>query len=176
MTWITENPIPLFILGLIAQIILGIALWQTGRGWIVWVMIALALVSIGLIGAEIVLISPKEEVTDTLDELAAALETNDHSKVLAFIAPEASAMRADAARRLKEVKISEATVTGNLQIKFDPPPDPSKPIATATFIGRFKAKLLKETTPYDNALLRFKVHFRKENGKWLVTGYDLNNT
>ena len=176
MTWITENPIPLFILGLIAQIVLGIALWQTGRGWILWVMIALAIVSVGLIVAEIVLISPSEEVTDTLDQIASALETNEPDKVLAFIAPETAALRADATNRLKQVKISEATVTGNLQIKFDPPPQPDKPIATASFIGRFKAKLLKEATPYDNAILRFKVHFCKENGKWLVTGYDLNKS
>ena len=176
MSWITENPIPLFILGLLAQTILAVALWQTGRGWILWLMIALALVSVGLIAAEIVLISPKEEVTDTLNNLATALETNDADKVVAFIAPDATTLRADAMRRLKQVKIYEASVTGNLQIKFDSSPQPDKPIATASFIGRFKAELLKETTPYENAVLRFKMHFRKENGKWLVTAYEINRS
>ena len=174
MDWITDNPIPLFILGLIAQLILGVILWQTGRGGVMFLMIALGVTSIALLVVEVVITSPTEELATTLDNLADALETNKLENVLIFIAPEATAVRTDATQQLKRVQIHEAFVAGDLQVNFDTPPNAETPIATATFIGRIKAKFLKDSSPYEQLAQRFKIYFRKENGKWLVTKYDMN--
>ena len=174
MTWITDNPIPLFTLGLIAQLILAVILWQTGRGWVLFVMIALGIANVAALIAEIVIVSPTEELADTLDEIAVALTTNKPENVLAFIAPEATILRADATLQLKRVQINEAAVAGDLIVTLDPPADPAKPTATTSFNGRIKAKFLKDSSPYDQIVQRFKVYFRKENGKWLVTDYEMN--
>jgi hypothetical protein len=87
LSWINDNPLPLFILGLLIQVVLGVILWQSGRGWVMYLMIALAICSLGLLVLEQILVSPSEEIAATLDEIATALETNKVEKVLAFIAP-----------------------------------------------------------------------------------------
>lgn len=174
LNYINEHPIPLFTLGLIAQVILGVILWQTGRGSVMISMIVLACVSILLLIAAFIIKSPAEEVAETLDQIADALETNQPDKVLAFIAPDATVLRADAAQQLKRVQITEAFVSGDLKVTFDPPPEPDKPIATASFIARIKAKFLKDASPYEQLAQRFKVYFREHDDKWLVTGYEMN--
>ena len=174
MNWLTDNPIPLFILGLLAQVILGLILWQTGRGWVMIVMAALGIGSLAVLTYEIVHVSPTEQIAATLDEIAAALESNDPNQVLAFVAPDATRVRSDAAAQLKRVRITEAFVAGDLQVTFDPPPEPDKPIATASFIARIKAKFLKDSSPYEQLAQRFKIYFRQQDGKWLVTNYEMN--
>lgn len=173
MTWITDNPIPLFVLGLLIQVFLGVALWQTGQRWILWLMLLCGCGSIGLLVAESLLTSPTEEVTETLDEIAAAIQTNDPAKVMAFVAPEATQIRSSAEREMKRVVISEAFVAGTPQIQFTTSTE-GKPTATASFLGRFKGKFARETTPYEQAAVRFKLYFRQEGGRWLVTNYEMN--
>ena len=174
MTWFTDNPIPLFILGLMAQVVLGIVLWQTGRGWVILVMAGLGIASIALVFVERLLVSPTEEIAETLDEIGAALETNQIDSVLAFVAPDQTVLRTDARQQLKRVKIEQALVAGDLRVAFDTPADAPQPLANASFNGRIKANFLKDASPHDQIVQRFKVYFRKENGKWLVTGYETN--
>ena len=173
MNWITDNPIPLFVLGLLVQVFLGVALWQSGRRWILWLMALCACVSSGLLIAESMITSPTEEITDTLDQLAAAIQTNDPAKVITFVAPEAATIRSNAEREMKRVVISEAFVAGTPKIEFSAASE-VKPTATASFLGRFKAKFVRETTPYEQAVLRFKLYFRREGDRWLVTNYEMN--
>jgi hypothetical protein len=173
MNWFTDNPIPLFVLGLFAQVFLGVALWQSGRHWILWLMAFCACVSGGLLVAENVISSPAEEITHTLGRLAAAIQTNDPANVVTFVAPEATQIRSSAEREMKRVVISEAFVAGTPKIEFSTSVD-GKSIATASFLGRFKAKFVRETTPYEQAIVRFKLYFRQEGDRWLVTNYELN--
>jgi hypothetical protein len=175
MTWITDNPIPLFILGLLAQIVLGAILWQTGRGGVMYAMIVLGIVSVALIVAEIVIVSPTEEIADTLAEIAAALETNKPENVLAYIAPDKRSLRDDATQQLKRVQIREAVITGDLRVAFGASADSQPPTATASFNARIKAKFLKDTSPYEQVIQRFTVNFRKEDDRWLVIGYQRNS-
>lgn len=174
MTWITDNPIPLFILGLMTQIILGLILWQTGRGWVMFLMIASGISSIGLIVAEICIVSPSEEIASTLDEIAASLVSNKPENVLAFIAPEKTVLRANAVQQLKRVRIHEAAVTGDLRVSAEALPESDQQTASASFNARIKANFLKDTSPYEQLVQRVKVDFRKEKGRWLVTHYVLN--
>jgi len=173
MNWITDNPIPLFVLGLLVQVFLGVALWQSGRRWILGLMAICACVSVGLLVTESIISSPTEEITDTLDRLAAAIQTNDPANVVTFIAPEAAQIRGSAEREMKRVIISEAFVAGTPKIELSTSPE-GKTTATASFLGRFKAKFVRETTPYDQALVRFKLYFRQEGDRWLVTNYEMN--
>jgi hypothetical protein len=173
MNWITENPIPLFVLGLLVQVFLGVALWQSGRRWILGLMALCACVSVGLLVVESMISSPTEEITDTLDRLAAAIQTNDPAKVLTFVAPEATQIRSSAEREMKRVVISEAYVAGEPKIEFSTSAD-GQVTATASFLGRFKGKFARETTPYEQAILRFKLYFRQEGDRWLVSNYEMN--
>jgi hypothetical protein len=174
MTWLTDNPMPLFILGMMVQLVLGIALWQTGRGWIAIVMGVLGVGSLLALAYEIVHVSPTEEIADTLDGIADLLELNDLNKTLECIAPDATRVRSEASLQLRRVKIEEAVMAGDLRVTFDPPADPARPEAIATFNGRLKAQFLKDSSPYSQIVQRFRVWFRKQDGKWLVTNFELN--
>jgi hypothetical protein len=169
-----DNPIPLFVLGLLVQLVLGILLWQTGRGWIVLLMAACGLASIAALAYEIVHVSPAEQIAARLDEIAELLETNEANRVVECIIPEATRVRAEALAQLRQIRVEEASMAGDLRIAFEPAADPEKPEAIATFNGRIKAQLVRDPTPYNQFVQRFRVWFRKQNGKWMVTNYELN--
>jgi hypothetical protein len=174
MNWLTDNPIPLFVLGLLVQVVLGVLLWQTSRMWIAIVMGACGIASIAALIYEIAHVSPTEQIAARLDEIADLLETNDPNRVIECIAPDATQVRSSALAQLRRIKIEEATMAGNLQIAFEPPADPAKPEAVATFNGRLKAQLVRDPTPYNQFVQRFRVWFRQQDGKWMVTQYELN--
>ena len=175
MTWITDNPIPLLILGLIAQVILGVILWTTGRGWAMVAMIVLAVTNVALLVAEYVMISPTEEVTARLHEMANTLATNESDQVLECIVPEAAQLRNEIAMQLRRVKINEAVVTSQPIIEFATDANSQRPTATAQFFGRVKAKFLRDSSPYEQMAARYTIFLRQEpDGKWLVTGYEIN--
>jgi hypothetical protein len=175
MAWITENPLPLLILGLLAQVILGLILWQTGRGWLMFVMIMLAITNVVLLVLSFVIVTEKEEIAGTLKQLGQTLELNQPDKVMEFISPSASALRGNATRLLKRVKIYEARVASEVDVRFDVPSSTeAQPSATVVFLARIRAKDTKDTSPYEQLAQRFKVKMRKENDHWLVTEYEAN--
>lgn len=172
MSWLTDNPVPLFALGLLVQLLLGMTLWQTRQAWVVLLMIALALASAAAVAFEILYVSPTEEVSARLDEIARLVETNDHDRVLDCFAPEALPSRAEALAELKQVRVEEAAITGDLRIAFEPPADPAQPEAVATFIARAKLQVLRNPQPHDQIIQRLRVWLRKQNGRWLVTNFE----
>lgn len=173
MSWLTDNPAPLLALGLLAQIMLGMILWQTRQAWVAVLMIALALANAAAVAFEILYISPTEEITARIDEIARLVETNDHDRVLDCIAPEALQSRAEALAELKQVKVAEASVAGDLRITLEAPADPARPEAMATFIGRVKLQMTRNPLPHDVVIQRLRVWFRKQDGQWLVTRFEL---
>jgi hypothetical protein len=175
MTWITDNPLPLLMLGFIGQVILGIILWQTGRGEALLAMIVLAVVSLALLIAELVIVSPTEEVTARLHEIAGVVATNDLNQILDCVVPEAIPLRSELSLRLRRVKIEEVWITAVPSISFETDVKTQRPTATAELIGRVKAKFLRDSSPYEQMAGRYRVDLRKEpDDKWRVMDYQMN--
>jgi hypothetical protein len=170
MTWFTENPWPFLLVGVFVEVILVIILLSTGRGALLSAIAGVAVLNIVLLVAERIVVTDRERVAATLDELAATLTTGDTGAVLQFIAPSATELRARAEHSLQLVKINEARVLSDLEVTVNVAAEP--PTATATFNARFSFKLVRGMSPYEIMLRHFWVTFEKHEDRWLITAVE----
>lgn len=83
-----ESPWPILIVGLVAEALLAVALFRTGRGKLLWPIGGVALlVLLGLV-AERYTVTDTKLVRQTLDAAAAGLVANDKDRVKACIVPD----------------------------------------------------------------------------------------
>ncbi len=90
MTIFLESPMPVIFVGIFLESVLGIILFTTRRGLLVAPMAAVLLLVFGGVWLERAYVTETERVEATLDEIAAALKTNDLAKVQSFLAPTAT--------------------------------------------------------------------------------------
>jgi hypothetical protein len=121
---------------------------------------------------ERLVVTPREAIADTLEELALALETNHIENAMAFLAPDGEQIRRDAQHYLPGVTISDANIGGDLDVVINRLTNP--PTARATFTGRISGvnKGL-DRSPYENFVRRFTLLLRRDGDRWLVTGYEM---
>jgi ketosteroid isomerase-like protein len=170
MNWIFEGPWPILLTGAILEAILLIALVRTGRAVLLWAILGAGLLTGGLLIAERAIVTDNERIAGTLDGIARAAEANDLDGILAYVAPDAAAVRRMAADGLRQVTVREAHV-GDLEIKINDKTSP--PAALATFIGRFRVTGRRgESLGHDTFVGRFQAGLVKQNDQWLVVSLD----
>lgn len=172
MTLLFENPYVILIGGLLLVALFVVLLVQSGRGEFLYAALGVAGLCLLLLAVEWFVVTEREEVEQTLDSLAAALETNQVPQVLEFLAPDAPRIRSDAEQRLPAVEVQDANIGSDLTIVINELTSP--PSAQATFTGRIHVKDKTGTFPYENFVRRFTVQLRKENGRWLLYDYEEN--
>jgi ketosteroid isomerase-like protein len=168
MHYFTEDPLWMIFLGVVVEAVLGVILFSTGRGWVLWAMIGVALLVLLGLGVEMLIVTDREEVERTIDEVIAALEANDVEGVLRHLAPEARRSRRRAQWALGRVEVQKAVVY-NLEITVNRLESP--PTARARFFGHIAYRDRKGESPYSNYGTKFFVDFRKEGDRWVVTGH-----
>lgn len=170
MTWLTENVVPLLVVGLIVEGILAVALYQTGRALFATAMGVVGVLLVAAVLAEWLVETDVERVQGTLHSCADALERNDADAVLAYIAPQLGIQnRIKQAMALYEVR--EVTIT-NLEIAINGLTP--RPTAKAQFYALVRVRDLRGQLPYENARPKFQVTLTEENGRWLVTDYSVD--
>lgn len=176
MTTFLESPLPILLVGIVAEAILGAILVSTRRGAVLWIMLAvLVLTGIGLL-VERLVETENERITATLDGAAAALESNDLNRVTAFLSPVANQSRSRAAQVLGMVEFRSVALRG-LQIE-----EVNRLTSPPTVKARFTVVLgFRDRTgsiPYEHYVVGLVVGLRKEGDRWLVTDHieeDPNN-
>ena len=132
MTVLFENPWYFIFAGVIIEAVLGILLFRTGRGALLWAMIAvLALTLLGVV-VERLVVTERERVQMTLDGITSALEANDLNRVLSFVAPEAAHTRQRATWALGYFEVLSASMY-KVQISINKLTTP--PTAKVLFLG-----------------------------------------
>ena len=169
MTWFIESPWPSVALGVGLELILAIALVRSGRGIIIAAMVGVLALTAGLVVLERVVVTETEQVEDTLDEIATALTTNEPSTVLALFSDK-SPRRAEVQSTLSRVRVSEAKVLGDLEVRLNQLTNP--PSANAYFTGRVRLKGNRETIPYEVVIRKFKVTLHKEGDRYRIFNYE----
>jgi hypothetical protein len=172
MAWLVEDPLMILIVGAAVEAVLLIALVNTGRGELLYAMIAVGVVVAALLMVERLVVTDRERVQQTLHSAAKALETNDVEAVIAHIAPDAAPMRHQVRAILPLVEVREARISG-LKITFNELTIP--PTATAEFVGRVNARWLHGTAPRDQYLARFTVTLEPVGDRWLMTDYQMRD-
>lgn len=176
MSILWESPVPILVIGIVLEAILGALLVNTRRAWIAGVMlIVLLLVVAGALATRFI-ITENKRIMATLDGAAAALEANDLGRTLTYVVPSANQTRDRARQVLNSIDITSLALRnmeiGEINRLTSPPTVETK----FTVVLRFKDRT--GMFPYDHYVTGLIVHLRKEEDRWLITDHvelDPNN-
>jgi hypothetical protein len=173
MTWFVEDPTPIWIVGGLAQLVLFVILWRTGRMAVVPVMAGAALLAGLLLLAEHLIVTDREQVLDVLDTAAAAFEQNDQALLLAQISDrdDAAALRQQANTALGRANFKTVTfvTTPKITINRHTP----SPTATAVFTVRADVESTGADQMRTTVVRKLKLTLRQDGDPWrLITAED----
>ncbi len=169
MTWIVENPAPVIVVGLLVEALLAIALLRSGRGVLLGVMAAVAVVVAGLVVLEWAVETEVERVEATLQNLERALESNDLKRILAHIDPEADRLRTVIGRFQPRYEITTANVGRDLKVTIDESTNP--PTARAVFTARIHGEDRRGTFAGGTWINELELILRRHDDRWLLYDY-----
>jgi hypothetical protein len=169
MNYLAENSLPIWTLGAVALTMALVVYLQTRSNRALGAMAAIVVISAALLALESWIETPREAVERALYELAAAVESNDVSAAMSYVAPMADAqIRKDVETLMPLVKIERARVVGTPSIDVGSGREPVT--ATTRFRGLIIATNLQrgmKGAADDNVTL-----FWIRNGdRWLVRSY-----
>lgn len=169
MTAVFENPWIILGIGIVVQAVLGFVYLSTSRSGVLVAMGGvLVLMGLGVL-VERIVVTPREEVVYTLDEVAAALENNDLPGVLSHLASNADELRDRVSSVMPQYTITAVRVTG-VKVTINRLTDPIT--ARAEFTARINARSKHGMNPYENYLRRIVVNLRREGDRWLLVEHD----
>lgn len=175
MNWLVEQPLPILIGGIVVAAGFAAAAYSTGRGVMLWGLLAAALVTAALLALEHFVVTDVERIEDQIYSAAAAVQNNDLDGVLAHVSPQAAEARAQIEAAMPPHLIRSVSVKSNLKVVVHVPARDSEPmIAEASFNCVIDAA--RRDGAYAGVVPKFfVVRFRKEAGQWLVTGYEMRD-
>ena len=172
MYYLIDDPTMFIFLGILVEAVLGVVLFRTGRGFLLWIMLGvLAVCLTGIIGQRFI-ITERKLVIRTLDGIVTALERNDVDGVLTYLEPEAAHSRERARWALGRVEVQNASYR-KLDVKINDLTSP--PTAEVTFFGLIGYHNRKGEMPYNNYASNFTIHLRKHDDRWLVEEHTEEN-
>ncbi len=172
MNTLLENPVPILLVGVLVEAVLGVILWCTGRGAVFLAMIGVLLVVLAGVGLEWLIVTDRERIETALAGAAAALEGNptgdDRAGMLdEYIAESARETRELVVWALNRVEFTEVRIT-NLEISVDRRTSP--PTAKVELNGYTAFKDRKGEFPYERRLVELTMTLhRAERKRWLIT-------
>ncbi len=167
-----ESPWPILIVGLVLELPLVIALFQTRKGKLLWAIGGVALLVLAGLLVERYTVTDTKLVRKTLEAVATGLKANSKEKVYDCIVTgpdgDPARKRTDDAFSIAEffeISIRNLDVTINYRA--------SPPTAEAEFTvvvhGRLRAGEMRDLGDVTRPV-RIKVELRKQSGRWLIYG------
>jgi hypothetical protein len=173
MAIFVESPWPILFIGIAVEAVLGFLLLRTGLGKYLIAMIGVALlVAAGLVVEHFVM-TDRKAVRQTLDAAVAAVRKNDLQGALACITPSDTKARTFTTWVFGRIEFQEAHVSS---LEIDVNRLTSPPTAEAKFLAVGRGKDRKGEFPYQGFARHVKLQLRLEGGRWLVTGYDFEDS
>ncbi len=170
MFWLTDDSTPVFVICGITLLVLLVFLLKTGRGVIMLAMAGVVLCIVAAILIDMMVVTDREVVEQTLFKAANLAEQNQFEALLDYVSPSVPHVRAQAASwihqasRIDEVGISAIDITVN-RTKHPP-------TARAEFRVYARGEARERNNPFPFTYLsRLRVDFQWENDRWLVTDY-----
>jgi hypothetical protein len=165
MTWLVEDRWTIIIGTAIVALLMTIIAWKTGRSVLLLATVGVALVGGLLVLIEWLVVTDRETVYDTIDQIAAAVEANDLAAMSEFISTgtDAAAMPHEVRAAMASRSFREIHVSRERKIVINRHTSPPK--ATATFTAW--AQLGEFRTPPQ----KVKLTFRLEGDRWRVTKF-----
>lgn len=171
--WFLEQPLPILAIGAVMMAVAAMAWAHTRQRWAAVSVLGALLLTLGGLALEKFVVTPAEQVADTLDAIARQLERNQPEGLLPFVSASNQELRNEILQRLKMVTVQTVSVKSNLQVTTGR----SNPPRTAE--ARFNAVAsLKDRSGYggDFTVPRFfTVHFVREDDQWRVIRYEMTD-
>jgi hypothetical protein len=167
MNLFLENPLPIWSLGAVCFAIAVIVfLAKRSLGSMLGIVGVIALTALLLL-VESVVVTPSEEVEQSLTQLMAAIEANDIPAVVAKIDPRATAIRKEAETLMPQVKVRE-TGAASVRVEVDESASPLK--ATSSFRGRIDG-IHARTGARIFFFDQVEIDWQKSGNGWQITDY-----
>jgi len=170
MNWLLQQPLVIIVAGLVVELLLFLALQQTGKKSVAVAMVVVAVLLVGGVALERFVVTPEEAIRTTLYQIAADAQRNDVDAVVAHISRRSPETETLARRRMGPVTFKEVSVK---QISDLTVHNPSQSAS-----ARVRIKAVGSAGFIDNqvVLREFDVDFVLEDGAWKVRGFeDLGN-
>jgi hypothetical protein len=169
MTWLFENPFPAIVIGALTAAILAGGWLRTGYRWLCYLMIAAILLTVASVLVERAVVTDREQVTQTLHEIAALVERNEIEAALKYAYSGSPQVRRQAAAELPLYEFTEVNIKRNLEIEVFA--DHKPPKATAEF--NVTVVLSSKTGGFHGRVPRYveATFFKEEDGQWRVGAY-----
>ena len=173
MTWLFEQPLIIVVLGMLLILALGAAWSSSGRKELLFAMgAALALLVAGLI-VERVVITDREAIDATLDQIARDVKNNNRKALIRHIHSGATKLRQRAEAELPNYEFTDCRITKVFSRDIDRTAEPRSAIVEFNVIvsGSFTYEGLSFS---DTNILRWvKLHLvREKDGRWTVQEFD----
>lgn len=166
MGWLFEDSTTVLTAGVLIEVLLAVVLVRTGRGVVLVAMGGVFVVVLLLLVVEFAVVTPGEEVQDTLQEAAAAVEANNVEAFMSFVQPEASGRFSEVRRRMPNFEIKSVRL-GQLAVDVE-----NADSAMARFVASVVAREKSGQIPREQYVARFRIDLKKIGDKWFLTGYE----
>ena len=172
MTLLLENPVPAMIVGGLTAAILGGGWLQTGRKWLLYLMVVVILLTVGAVVVERTVVTDREQITTTLHKIAALVERNQIGAAVEYAYSGSPDVRSEAQAELSKYEFSEVDIKSNLEIQVYAEERP--PRAVAEF--NVTAQISTRGGPIqisDRRIPRYVevTFYQEEDGAWRVGEY-----
>ncbi|HUS38107.1 MAG: hypothetical protein WBF93_02310 [Pirellulales bacterium] len=165
MSWLTEDPTLLLVIGGLVLAMLAVAFVKTGRVVVLlWALLVAAMVGVGAL-IEQVIVTPREEVEQTIEAVRLAFLANSEADVLAHISSDAGGLQQQVGWAFRTIEVTEAKITDGPKIDVNPYNPP--PSATAELIGSVKGRVRNDSVEH-RIINKFIVRFSKRGDRWLI--------
>jgi heme exporter protein D len=164
-----ESPVMITLCGLFTAGLAAFSWTQIGHKALLWSAVGLALATALLTLVSVQVVTDREQLTQTLNDVANALQRNDHQYVFAQIHPNAAATVRQAKAELPNYHFTEARVTRIKSIVIDSAQKPESAVAEFNVRVTVKLRDMERGQPIPRFV---KVYFAKQDGRWLVRDYE----
>lgn len=167
MTLLLENPLPIWAAGAVCLAVAIIVFLSKRSLGAMLAVVGVVGVTLLLAVVERIVVTPGEEVENSLTTLMAAIEANDVPGVLAAIAPTAGEIRTEAEKLMPQVNVKETGATA-VRVVVD---DSAVPLRATSFLrGRIDgthARTGARVFFFD----RVEIDWEKSGDVWQVVDY-----
>ncbi|QDU96301.1 hypothetical protein [Lignipirellula cremea] len=173
MNELLEHPVLIGCVGGVIVLAMGYTWLQQG-GWKLLAATVTALVlTCLLLVVERVVVTPREEVRNSLDAIARDFETNDMQRILSHVSKTAPDIRARASGEFPRHTFKDIRITSFDKITFDPGQPPRAQVSLrVSLVGDFYVgEINKGQVPNMRAVRAVKITLLKEDGDWKVSDY-----
>jgi hypothetical protein len=175
MNWLFDRPVYVALLGVMFCVPIAIAWVMTGRKEVLYVLAVAFSIFVGLLIMERMVVSDREAIEATVQQIARDVQANDHPAVQRHVYSGSPKLLKEVQAELSNYKFIECRITSQPEVEVNAKDQPRS--AQVTFLaaaaGDFKYEGMSASATKEAPIRRrITLNMRKEaDGRWTVESY-----